>query len=149
MNNAEDAEIDALLEAVLGPPPGKRERDIDELINGAIRAHNGRFAMPDDRDFYADGRETMTRESQEKLIEAILRLVDEAASPQVDESLPAVASIRRCLDLLEHEIVAYARACKCSWGKIAEGLGVSRTSAHRRFAQVEVHYRRRRKGPAL
>jgi len=44
---------------------------------------------------------------------------------------------------LEQELVAYARSSRWSWKDVGEALGVSRSAAHERFAQVEVPSRRR------
>jgi hypothetical protein len=121
---------------------------MEETINGAVRGRDGRFEMSACRlRFYADGTQDARLEKQQMYAETIGILCESAACGQPFEALEAVTAMRCLLDLLEHEIVAYARTNGWSWRKVASALNVSPASAHRRFAQVEVFYRRRRHAP--
>lgn len=118
-----------------------------QVVNGADRMIDGTFGMLPQRIFRADGRTPMTLDGCYRLARDIRALCGGATCGRPFEALEAVAEMRRLVDELEHEVVALARSYHWSWRDVADALGVSRTSAHRRFAQWEVYHRRRRPAP--
>lgn len=52
--------------------------------------------------------------------------------------LPAVASMRRLTDSLETLHVANARQLGWSWRQIAEALGVTKQTVHRKYKSVDL-----------
>jgi hypothetical protein len=65
--------------------------------------------------------------------EALAARLD-ARDPAV--GLPALAALRRLLDDLEAAHVARARSAGWSWADIADALGVSRQSVHKKHART-------------
>jgi len=64
-----------------------------------------------------------------------VRLARQAAlSTQPTQSLRAITELRTCLNTLEAAHVDAALQAGCSWSTIAQALGVSRQSAHRKHA---------------
>ena len=62
------------------------------------------------------------------------RLASDAAAPDPDLGLAAVAALRRLLDQLEALQVDNARAAGWRWADIACRLGVSKQAVHRKHA---------------
>lgn len=52
------------------------------------------------------------------------------------QALRDLQEVRRALDVLERRIVRTARRDRESWGDIARALGVSSSTAHRRFHEL-------------
>ena len=59
-------------------------------------------------------------------------LTDEASSRDPAEGLRAVAALRRLLEQLEDVHVGNARAAGWSWRQIADALGVTKQTVHRK-----------------
>ncbi|NDL57274.1 helix-turn-helix domain-containing protein [Phytoactinopolyspora mesophila] len=68
----------------------------------------------------------MTDESLHELLKA-------ADSPRAIDSLRALAELRREVQRREAVLVRRARNDGASWAQIAEALGVSKQSAHRKY----------------
>jgi IS30 family transposase len=62
-------------------------------------------------------------------------VVDDAASRDPDVGLRAVASLRALTEQLERLQVDNARRCGWSWQDIADRLGVTRQTVHRKHAR--------------
>ncbi|KOG89946.1 hypothetical protein [Streptomyces varsoviensis] len=65
----------------------------------------------------------------------VKRLVAVAASGAIREGLAAVRLLRRLVEEMEAQQVDRARELGWAWGDIAEPLGVSRQSAHKKHAR--------------
>jgi hypothetical protein len=65
-------------------------------------------------------------------MEATLELAENAASNDPDVGLRAVAALRRLTEQLEILQVDNARALGWTWEKIADRLGVTKQSVHRK-----------------
>jgi hypothetical protein len=113
------------------------------VVNGADRHFNGRFTELPQRIFASDGRHTFPVERYRGLAEEIGSHLEEVASGSVFEAMSSVAALRHTVELLEQEIVAYARGEGWSWRDVGDALGVTRSAAQQRFAQVDVAFRRR------
>ena len=82
---------------------------------------------------YADNMEAaMTRKSPSDLA------VSAASTRDPAVGLPAVASMRRLTESLETLHVANARQLGWSWREIAEALGVSKQTVHRKYKSVDL-----------
>lgn len=64
-----------------------------------------------------------------------------SAAPYV-AVLAELASLRRGLDALEHEVVSMVRIGGATWEQIGDELGISRQAARQRFSKLR---RRQRK----
>jgi hypothetical protein len=138
-------DVDALLEAQ------NSQQDIDmvddyNLINGADREGDGTFGMWYKREFYADGRRTVERDRQLELAKEIGAIAANVADEPLRHALASIVELRRVSDQLEQELVAYARSVGWSWRAIADVLGVTVSTTHRRFARIEPTERRRPSG---
>lgn len=71
------------------------------------------------------------------------KLASEADSKDPNTGLRAVAALRRLLDQLEALQVGNARALGWSWQEIADGLGVTKQTVHKKYAQRRFTGRRR------
>lgn len=60
------------------------------------------------------------------------QLVDVAVSTDPAQGLQAVAALRRLLEQLEELHVVHARGLGWSWQDIAEALGVTKQTVHRK-----------------
>jgi DNA-directed RNA polymerase specialized sigma24 family protein len=67
----------------------------------------------------------------------VMELAQQAAAAEPRHGLRAVAALRRLLERLEALHVDRARAAGWSWQEIADELGVTKQSVHRK------HHRRR------
>lgn len=63
---------------------------------------------------------------------------DAASTRDPAIGLPAVASLRRLTESLEALHVANARALGWSWRQIAEALGVTKQTVHRKYKSVDL-----------
>jgi hypothetical protein len=115
-----------------------------ETVNGAWRAVDGTFFMLPSREFYADGRRRLSPEERDELVRRIYGGLLRITSGGPAIALMAVASLRRHVDDLEHEVIALARADCWSWRDIGGVLGRSPSALHERFAKKLVNRRRRR-----
>ena len=74
------------------------------------------------------------------------QLVDAVDSSDPSVGLAAVAALRILVEELETLHVENARRCGWSWQAIAEVLGVTRQSVHKKHRSDERRPRRRRRG---
>lgn len=83
---------------------------------------------------YVDGTPTSAYADAMSPIAELDRAVH-SGDPQV--ALRAVARLRRLVEQLETEHVAAARRAGWSWRDIAEGLGVTKQTVHRKYRHLE------------
>jgi len=69
-------------------------------------------------------------------MESTLAVAEGAASNDPDVGLRAVAALRELADRLEVLQVENARKLGWSWQDIAERLGVTKQTVHRKYAQL-------------
>lgn len=67
--------------------------------------------------------------------EEVNKLVAEATSDDILKGLAAVRALRRLVEDIETLQVRRARDLGWAWGDIAEPLGISRQSAHKKHAR--------------
>jgi hypothetical protein len=108
---------------------------VNESINGSARAPDGTFWMLPQRQFPTDGRAPRSIDRLLDLVHRYEKLLPYAANPSIEVALRAVRESRKHLDEIEYEAVAVARGFRWSWRTIAETLGISATTAHKRFAR--------------
>ncbi len=113
------------------------------VVNGSDRHYNGRFTELPQRIFATDGRHTFLVERYRGLGEEIRAHLDDVASGSVFVAMSSVAALRHTVEMLEQEIVAFARGEGWSWRDVGDALGVTRSAAQQRFAQVDIPFRRR------
>lgn len=65
--------------------------------------------------------------------EVLQELVRRSAGEEPLQSLHAAAELRRHVERMEAVLVRRARVAGASWAQIAEALGVTKQSAHRKF----------------
>lgn len=64
------------------------------------------------------------------------QLLRKAFNPELPfQALPAISSLRECLNALEHDAILYARSKGASLEDIAEVIGVSRQALHHRLSR--------------
>lgn len=66
---------------------------------------------------------------------AVTELADQVSSPDPQVGLRAVAALRRLLETLETLHVDNARAQGWSWQDIADALGVTKQTVHRKHGR--------------
>lgn len=67
-----------------------------------------------------------------------VQLVRRAQNKELPFSaLPAIAELRKHLEQLEMEIVAYARDKGATWDEIAEAMGITRQALYQRMRNRE------------
>ena len=127
----------------------RHERTVDvEIINGATREADGPFAMLPHRVFRTDGRNELSAEQLMKRLRRILYTARRSRSVEPVVALQAAKAMRRACDEFEYEAVAIARGCGWPWRAVAEVLGISESTAHRRFARSDPKPPRRRPEPS-
>jgi DNA-directed RNA polymerase specialized sigma24 family protein len=117
----------------------------EEIVNGAHRAADGRFAAsrpPDYNDPTVRRRLTLEPVSRcgEKLaatLQPVLRM------RSITEALRTIKRLRARTDELEYELAAYAKAYGWSWRDIADAMDLPRQTVHRRYAAGTLQRRRR------
>ena len=119
-----------------------------EVIGGAWRDARGRFAMPDDRAFFTDGRRRVPDERMKRAarkFEMSLNRIKRARS--LVEVVRGIPQLRARLDELEREVVAHARSWGWSWRAIACSLGLPHQTVYSRHAD-DIMKRRKRYVPS-
>jgi hypothetical protein len=139
-DEATHAEIDAILKGLDEPMP----EPIFEIVNGAVRTNDGSFGQLPARKFHADGRELLAPDRYRALADRAAKFLELIRSSDLVNALAGVREVRKCVDQLEYELVAYARSRYWPWSAIATVLGVHPSAAHRRFAREDVRPRKRR-----
>lgn len=66
---------------------------------------------------------------------AVTELAEQVSSPDPQEGLRAVAALRRLLETLESLHIDNARAQGWSWQDIADALGVTKQTVHRKHGR--------------
>ena len=72
------------------------------------------------------------------------QLAAAAANEDPEVGLAAVVALRQLLDQLEALQVASARAHGWTWERIAQALGITRQSAHKKYSVRRLSVRRKR-----
>ena len=73
-----------------------------------------------------------------KPVAAVEAATDAAGTKDPAVGLPAVASLRRLAESLEALHVANARKLGWSWRQIADSLGVTKQTVHRKYKSVDL-----------
>ncbi|MEX0874599.1 MAG: hypothetical protein WD646_08420 [Actinomycetota bacterium] len=122
----------------------------EEIVNGAHRAPDGRFATTRPLDYNDPGvRRRLTLEPAvicaEKLastLKPVLRI------RSIQEALRTIKRLRARTDELEYELIAYAKTYGWSWQNIADAMDLPRQTVHRRYAAGTLQRRRRHRTSA-
>jgi hypothetical protein len=106
----------------------------DEIVNGARRERDGRFAVHRERVCRTDGSSALSQGEYEELLLRIQAQLRKSGAVSPVLALESAKAMRGLCDELEYEAVAIARGFGWSWRDIGESLGLSESGAHRRFA---------------
>jgi hypothetical protein len=123
-----------------------KELDLD-IVNGAMRTWDGTFGQLPNRIFPGDGRHPVDPNVYLDLARTIFVLVQVVVTGSVFDAMQSMADLRHAVEILEQQLVVYARSVGWAWRDVGDALGVTRSAAHERFAQVEVPFRRRGADP--
>lgn len=115
------------------------------VINGADRAVDGRFCQVPSRKFRTDGRRPIEPDLFRLRAEEIAVSASAIGTLPLRQALAAVRDMRLDVDDLEFELVAQVRGAGWSWQEVGDALGLTRSAAHKRFAQDDVS--RQPRGP--
>jgi DNA invertase Pin-like site-specific DNA recombinase len=66
----------------------------------------------------------------------ITSLASAAGAESPSEALRAVGALRRLLESLEHQQVRRARELGLTWQEVADALGVTKQTVHRKYRKI-------------
>jgi len=113
------------------------------------RDPDGWFAQEEDRVFLTDGRQPLDPRHLRERAEVVARLARLAGSSIPADGLASLSALRYQTERLELYAIANARSMGWSWRSIADSLGVSKQSLHRRYARMFPRPRRQRPRGAI